>query len=55
VQELGIPCMIFLPHGVDVQMQAFLHTIGVNIAIARQFYLKTLCTTKVAVQTPLKN
>jgi hypothetical protein len=42
--------MIFLPHGVDMQMQAFLRTIGANVAIARQFYLETLHTTEVAVQ-----
>jgi threonine dehydratase len=49
-QELGVPCMTFLPHGVDARTQAFLRTVGANVVVSG-FYVETLHPAEVAVQT----
>ncbi|KAI0253969.1 tryptophan synthase beta subunit-like PLP-dependent enzyme [Lactifluus subvellereus] len=50
-QAFGIPCTIFLPHGVDAQTLAFLHNVGASVVEAGQFYLETLRAAEAAVQT----
>jgi threonine dehydratase len=48
---LGVPCTIFLPHGVDARSHAFLRNVGASVVVAGQFYLETLRAAEAAVQT----
>ncbi|KAH9977189.1 hypothetical protein BGW80DRAFT_839263 [Lactifluus volemus] len=42
-QELGVPCMIFLPHGVDARTQAFLRAVGANVVVSGRVLMSKYC------------
>ncbi|KAI0262897.1 tryptophan synthase beta subunit-like PLP-dependent enzyme [Gloeopeniophorella convolvens] len=49
-RALGVPCTIFLPHGVDARTHAFLRDVGATVAIAGRFFAEALRAAEDAVR-----